>query len=675
MKLFNTLSLSGLFLAAPMLLLSACGSDLTPGSQLVGQRCYANQDCATSLVCSAARVCIPAAVAPPLSPDMMAPDQDTRPDMPPNPDMPPVPDMDPDFDTGFPPDFGPECDADLGFGSYCIDRFTAGVCTTDGSFELPCSEGEVCEFGSCVPDEGSECVVGGRDDVCIGDQSRQVCVFDETGNASYEVEFCENNQFCIEGFCLFSEPECLPGGEQDFCLSERSRQFCTVENGAAFYDVERCGRDEFCVEGACVREDSECFPGDDFCLNDRTARVCVPDGDIFRYDTLRCDPNEFCSSGNCVEEEPECFVGEQYCVTETVYEICLPGDQGGSTFVPFDCPPNSICENGSCVEACVDNDGDGTFANCEPFDCNDNSFFVSPFQPEVCGDNIDNNCDFSTDEGCGMGGCCTGANACAGGANTFCQDCTCVPYDPLFCQADGQPCDNIDSFDNNFYCLDLTGSGNGTCVGLCDYGFPDPSSTCNDPANQACVFGDPNGGAGICFDECNTSADCQAGDEKGCFFYDIENSMSAGVCVPKDISAPGPVGSPCDPNSFFSCDGSAVCVDLNQGMGGTCVQSCRPFEFNGNGTDCPAGNFCSAFGDAFGVCVPDNGASEFDVCLDQGTTCGEDAVSCYPAQSGGNRCRRTCRISQGDVDCGPMQDCRDVNQGQSEVGVCAARQP
>jgi hypothetical protein len=51
---------------------------------------------------------------------------------------------------------------------------------------------------------------------------------------------------------------------------------------------------------------------------------------------------------------------------------------------------------------CTDNDGDG-YTTCDG-DCNDNDPLTNPGAVEVCGDNVDNNCNMAVDEGCnGLG--------------------------------------------------------------------------------------------------------------------------------------------------------------------------------------------------------------------------------------------------------------------------------
>lgn len=57
----------------------------------------------------------------------------------------------------------------------------------------------------------------------------------------------------------------------------------------------------------------------------------------------------------------------------------------------------------NCPSACTDNDGDGYATEggaCGQVDCNDLDLTVNPAAVEICGDSADNNCDGQIDEGC-----------------------------------------------------------------------------------------------------------------------------------------------------------------------------------------------------------------------------------------------------------------------------------
>lgn len=373
------------------------------------------------------------------------------------------------------------------------------------------------------------------------------------------------------------------------------------------------------------------------------------------------DPNNFNPN-----DEPSCEPGFRYCESDRNYIECVFTDEGEAVEVRRRCPDFSFCDGGECIEECVDRDGDGTFGNCEPFDCDDRDPNRSPFNPEFCGDGIDNDCNMAVDENCEME-CCPGGC----GGNTFCSDCQCVPYDPFFCQQDNQPCENIDTFTGGYYCADFTASGEGRCIGLCDLNSPDPAQTCPE-MGQSCTFGEEGGQFGLCFDNCNAGDSCGS-PSQGCFVYNDPSLPADGVCTPADPNKN--IGDPCDEatDGFFGCAAGSVCVNLNPQFGsGTCVQSCRPF-FNGP-TDCAAGTNCIAFSEAIGVCTANNMLTEGDRCSQIYNSCGEDNVTCYPTRTGGLRCQRTCRLSRGDADCGPNAPlCRNLSMDNNEIGVCTTR--
>ena len=396
-----------------------------------------------------------------------------------------------------------------------------------------------------------------------------------------------------------------------------------------------------------------------------------PNNDAPNIEPNNDDPNVDPNNENNVpnNDDPNniqlCEIGDRSCVTPFSYEICVQFDDGGTDLIERRCPEGSQCENGRCRETCRDNDGDGTFENCDPFDCDDTTPRRSPFNEEVCDDGIDNNCNRRVDEGC-QADCC--ANC--GGPGAFCVDCQCQMVNPSVCSFQNQPCTNLDSFNNGLYCADFTGNGTeGVCVGLCDQFVNDPASTCPSP-NQACAFGDPNGGQGICFDTCNRDTDC-GNPNSGCLAYNTDEPMSQGICTPADPS--NPIGAPCDEfgDGPFGCAPGGICTDVNQQMmGATCTQTCRPFL--APPSDCAAGTYCAAFSADLGVCTQDNGRGQGQACNRIYSTCGDDNVVCLPTQNVGPRCRALCRLNLGDQDCDPMQFCRSTQQ-DSNIGVCSPR--
>jgi len=120
-----------------------------------------------------------------------------------------------------------------------------------------------------------------------------------------------------------------------------------------------------------------------------------------------------CESNNdCSDED----LGGPYCVGDQIFQnvndfSCINAgtvdSQCVSTpdqFLVESC--SASCSQGACV--CLDNDNDG-FDECafgtegddgNNLDCNDGNVNINPGLSEMCGDNLDNNCNGSIDEGC-----------------------------------------------------------------------------------------------------------------------------------------------------------------------------------------------------------------------------------------------------------------------------------
>ncbi len=111
---------------------------------------------------------------------------------------------------------------------------------------------------------------------------------------------------------------------------------------------------------------------------------------------------------DCNDNDPKIHPGAREICGNSVDEDCKDGDAP--------CPPT-----------CEDNDKDGYFAQkagCpEPFDCNDNDPKIYPGAPEICGNNIDEdcaagdrpcdaNCTDNDKDGYGVGSGCTGPQDC-----------------------------------------------------------------------------------------------------------------------------------------------------------------------------------------------------------------------------------------------------------------------
>lgn len=87
--------------------------------------------------------------------------------------------------------------------------------------------------------------------------------------------------------------------------------------------------------------------------------------------------------------------GDRVCVNQACGVADFPEDASGDVESDMNSPLPDFGPN------CIDNDGDGFFLNCGTIvDCNDSDRTIFPGATESCADNLDNDCDGATNEGC-----------------------------------------------------------------------------------------------------------------------------------------------------------------------------------------------------------------------------------------------------------------------------------
>jgi hypothetical protein len=250
---------------------------------------------------------------------------------------------------------------------------------TDAFVEIMCTEAEMC-------DDGDTCsgVETCTDNLCINDPEPDGTECDLDANIG-------TRDVCVEATCVQSRcgdsytdtvraEECDDGNDTIGDGCDDCRFTCSTpedcDDGVECNGDEMCTGAHMCVGVADLANDTPCSGGDGTCQDG----VCVPDS---------CTMDEECDDGN------ECN-GVETCAG-------LAGCMAGSA---MDCGDGNSCSTDTCepgigcLHALIDADGDSysprSAGPCGT-DCDDLLPAVNPGAAEICGDEIDNNCNGTTD--------------------------------------------------------------------------------------------------------------------------------------------------------------------------------------------------------------------------------------------------------------------------------------
>ncbi|MGM0597480.1 MAG: MopE-related protein [Myxococcota bacterium] len=210
------------------------------------------------------------------------------------------------------------------------------------------------------------------------------------------VAACNGNISCIQSCPLIPDPACV-----EACAGD---QTC-IDNCPPWLDpdcVEACAGDQTCIDECPPVQDGDDNNSD--CGWSGSVEICGNHVD----DDCNGLIDDGCPGTYCEDKDKDGFgvgvgcPGPQDCNDENANinpgaeEICGNG-------IDEDCDgvPDGMCDT------CVDNDGDGYYSgngadcNGKPKDCNDEDPLIHPGGYEICGNDIDENCNLSiTDTPC-----------------------------------------------------------------------------------------------------------------------------------------------------------------------------------------------------------------------------------------------------------------------------------
>jgi hypothetical protein len=406
---------------------------------------------------------------------------------------------------------------------------------------------------------------------------------------------------------------------------------------------------------------------------DPMCQQACPDADRDGYQDAMCNSNPNNQGGDCNDMNPRVYPGAMEICGNQFDDDCRGGD--------LPCQPN--CTDG-------DRDGFGLGADCLGTDCNDGDPKVNPYQSEICGDRIDQDCngrDLECPENCmdrdrdgfGVGDGCLGPD-CNDDDPSINVAAVEIINDRIDQDCDGQDLISLNLCDDP----DQDGYGTGTgCLGYdCDEADPRVHSgryeVCGNGLDDDCSRGDQvctTMGVGECIDmdndghgqgACRISGyDCDDGNpninpyaEEVCNGVDdncnneIDECSGRNQVCGEDSRCVGRVGAPCSSSD-----------DCLVGQGLTCDMGSRECRV-------AVGRFCAESSD----CISSAECTEISAC-DGGLLCYQlEGASCSDACdcTGDLLCNsfnNVCVQCDGDFSCNGEEVCTDGGFCVDDVSV------